>query len=100
MQPVEPTIQDDCWDMLQGPNRPNGKIGAGFRILLAALDLGWKVEEPVYLRPRWSDRDLWVYHFILQRTQNNKTRIITISKNKDITSFIKHEGWNIDQPHR
>jgi hypothetical protein len=28
-------------------------------LLLAALDLGWQVEEPVYIRPRPAEVDRW-----------------------------------------
>ncbi len=60
-------VPEDRWENLQQPAHPS-QIEPQFRTLLAALDLGWRIEEPVYLRPRWSEVGPRVYHFILRRT--------------------------------
>ncbi|HEX6305150.1 MAG TPA: hypothetical protein VFZ76_13230 [Anaerolineales bacterium] len=69
---------DHSGDALQEPNRPVGSLDNGYRLLLAALDVGWRVKEPVYLLPRWSEAGPWVYHFILQRLPNGQEHIVTI----------------------
>jgi hypothetical protein len=68
-----------------------------YRMLLAALDLGWQVEEPVYLRPRWYAGDQWVYHFILKQKPGDLLRLISVRRSQAIESLVSEEGWLIER---
>ncbi len=85
----------------EAPERPGQFLGSAdehFRVLLAALDLGWQVEEPVYLRPRWGESGSWVYHFILKREATPQPCLVTVRHNPEVEQFIEQEGWQVDQP--
>jgi hypothetical protein len=68
-----------------------------YRVLLAALDLGWKVEEPVYFRPRWYEGDQWVFHFIIKKYSMGPPRLITIRYSPAIERLVLEEGWQVDR---
>lgn len=82
---------DDRWNDLQQPAHP-GRIELQFRVLLAALDGGWRIEETVYLHPRWSDRGPRVYHFILRRWPQATPKLISIPEGADIDGDVRREG--------
>lgn len=80
--------------------QPGGRFFSSsetFRMLLAALDLGWQVQEPVYLRPRWSEGGSWVFHFILQQKTLPQPCLITAHWNPELEGFINQEGWQVDR---
>jgi hypothetical protein len=91
---------DNSWDVLQQSNRPIGGLDSSYRLLLAALDVGWQVREPVYLRPRWSEAGPWVYHFILQRLPDDQEHMITVPLGVEVNVLIGLEGWRVDKPGR
>jgi len=68
-----------------------------YRMLLAALDLGWQVEEPVYFRPRWCEGDQWVFHFIIKKISKNPPRLITIRHSPVIEHLVLDEGWQVER---
>lgn len=84
---------DDVWASLQQPARESGSEPR-LRLLLAALDMNWQIEEPVYLRPRWGDYGLRVYHFILHRPCD-APRLITVPESPAVESFIRAEGLKV-----
>jgi hypothetical protein len=87
-------------DTRQAPEQAGGILGSAdehFRVLLAALDLGWRVEEPVYIRPRWGESGNWVYHFILKKEALLQPCLITVRHAPEIERFILQEGWQVDQ---
>ncbi len=88
---------DDRWDRLQEPAHP-GQLAPQFRMLLSALDLGWHVEEPVYLRPRWSDEGPRVYLFILRRSQASPPKLVSVPEGQAISHFVRQEGWQVIAP--
>jgi hypothetical protein len=82
-------------DPLENPNCLAGTSDEYYRTLLAALDLGWKVEGPVYLYPRWDESSPWVYHFILKLDRASHPHLITTPKSPDIERLIIEEGWPV-----
>ena len=83
--------QEDLWDRLQEQTPPS-ELPPQFRVLLAALDLGWRIEEPVYLRPRWSDHGPSVYHFILHLGLSRPPRLISVPQGPNIDVFVRNEN--------
>jgi hypothetical protein len=91
---VSGVINEGKWDHLQQPAHPS-QIEPQYRVLLAALDLGWRVEEPVYLRPRWSDAGPRVYHFILRRSRLAPPRLVSVPEGSDVDRFVRDEGLRL-----
>ncbi len=90
MLSADPFSHDELWSHLQQP----AHAGAGdprLRLLLAALDQGWKIEDPVYLRPRWGEGGGRVYHFILSRPFH-APRLITVPEGPAVEAFVRAEG--------
>jgi hypothetical protein len=93
MYAISPEPFDEAWTQLQQPLCLAG-LEPRFRLLLAARDLNWKIEEPVYLRPRWGDSGARVYHFILHRPYD-APRLITVPESQAVEAFIRAEGLKV-----
>jgi hypothetical protein len=83
-------LPDELWNQLQAPSRLSA-VDAQFRQVIAAIDLGWHVEEPVYLRPRWTGDSRRVYHFILKRAPVSTPRLITVPEGPAVERFVRDE---------
>jgi len=86
--------QEDTWSLLQEPACPTGPE-LRYSLLLAALDAGWRIEEPVYLRRRWPESGPRVYHFILRRSRLSPPRILTVPQSTEIEGFVRMEGLRV-----
>jgi len=84
---------EDLWANLQQPVSQSD-LEPRLRLLLAARDLNWRIEEPVYLRPRWGDSSGRVYHFILHRPYD-APRLITVPESPAVEAFIRAEGLKV-----
>lgn len=84
---------DDLWSQLQQPAKPS-EVDSRFRLLLSALDTGWAVEEPVYLRPRWGGNGPCVYHFILYR-DGDAPRLVTVPAGGAVEEYVRAEGLRV-----
>jgi hypothetical protein len=91
---------DKTWDRHQRPNYSLGSLDSAYQLLMDALNLGWQVKEPVYLRPNWSETGPWVYHFLLLRTSSDQPHIITVPLDKEVNELIHRKGWRVDKPRR
>ena len=85
---------EDRWENLQQPAHPS-EVDPQFRTLLAAMDLGWRIEEPVYLRPRWSEAGPRVYHFILRRGLTAPPRIVSVPENPVVDGFVRDASLRV-----
>jgi hypothetical protein len=95
MMLAETELPEDPWELLQQPDCPSGKIDARYRLLLAALDMGWQVEEPVLLRSRWGESGPWVYHFILRRAPGSTPRLLSVRASPEVEQFLRLEGFRL-----
>ena len=84
-------VPEDRWEHLQQPAHPS-QIEPQFRTLLAALDLGWRIEEPVYLRSRWSEMGPREYHFILRRACLAPPRMLSVPQGPEVDRFVRDEA--------
>ena len=87
-------VPEDRWDNLQQPAHPS-EVEPQFRTLLAAIDLGWRIEEPVYLRPRWSETGPRVYHFILRRALLAPPRMLSVPQGPEVDRFVHVESLRL-----
>ena|SRR5688572_909831 len=85
-----PTSEDRWHSLTDAPHA--SRVDPQFRRLLAALDSGWQVEAPVYLRPRWGDGGPRVYHFILRHPALSAPRLITVPTGAEVDGFVQSEG--------
>jgi len=86
---------DDAWNNLQEPARAGRETTAPLLRLLAALDSGWQVEEPIYLRSRWTDGGARVYCFILRRQPQEPPRLLTVPASTAVEQFVRSEGLKV-----
>ena len=92
--------QLDRWAMLQNrPRSPNPDEDT-FYALLAALDAGWRIEPPVYVRPRWGSNHAGqqMYHFILRRETG--TTMVSVADGSRIRTFVQEHGLEVNGPRR
>lgn len=74
-------------DFLQQPIHPGQGMSDSYWSLLAAVDHGWQVEEPVKkFLCRYSDS--WKYQFVMIHRGINRTCRITVPASPDIEHFI------------
>ncbi len=94
MSQLSQVTLDDRWNQIQESARPS-PVGAQFRLLISALDLGWRVEEPVYLRPRWAEDSSRVYHFILKRSPASPPKLVTVPEGPEVQRFVHDQGLRV-----
>jgi hypothetical protein len=96
MGEIDTTGLNDLWNVLEQSSCFLITSNESYRMLLAALDLGWQVEEPVYLRPQWDQNDRWVFHFILKQNSMSAPRLITTRQSPDIERLVIEQGWQLE----
>ena len=85
---------EDRWNSL-GEAVHASRMDPNFRRLLAALDSGWEIEAPVYLRPRWGEGGPRVYHFILRHAAMSAPRLVSVHRGEEVDGFVRGEGLTI-----
>jgi hypothetical protein len=78
---------EERWKVLAQPAHGGAK-NPSYLQLLAALDEGWEISQPVYRRPRWLDDKEVFYHFILKHGRNTSLRLITVSDDSTLREFL------------
>ncbi len=70
---------------------------ARYHMLLVALDSGWKVEPPVYVRGDWSlkRKDVKVFHFVLRRDSIRMTTLLSVPDCEAVRRLINDNGWTL-----
>jgi hypothetical protein len=91
---VETDSTNGLWDWLQQPAHP-GEMEPRYRLLRSALEAGWRIEEPVYLRPRWSEAGPRVYHFILRSSAFQPPRLLTVPESPEVERFVQQESLRV-----
>ena len=86
---------EEAWSQLQEPARPSHEPSVSLLRLLAALDTGWQVEEPVYLRPRWTEGSARVFCFILHRATHESPHLLAIPATTAVEQFVRNEGLQV-----
>ena len=96
--PIE--AQPDRWAVLQNHPRSSNPDEDTFYALLAALDADWRIEPPVYVRPRWGSEHAGtvMYHFILRRETG--TTMVSVADGTRIRAFVQEHGLEVNGPKR
>jgi len=95
--PSEPGLAvEDRWSILNN-NRVthNDPALSRYHILLDALDGGWQVEPPIYVRNDWSlqRKDTKVFHFVLRRNSMRMTTLLSVPDCEVVRRLIAENGW-------
>ena len=88
---------EDRWSILNNSRTTihNDPALARYHMLLAALDGGWKVEPPIYVRSDWSQKrkDARVFHFVLRRDSIRMTTLLSVPDCDAVRRLISDNGW-------
>ena len=81
---------EDRWSILN-----NSRTTTHHDPALAALDGGWKVEPPVYVRGDWSPKrkDAKVLHFVLRRESIRMTTLLSVPNCEAVRRLISDNEW-------
>ena len=96
----EPTVTaEDRWSILKNSHTTthNDPAQARYHMLLAAIDGGWKVEPPVYVRSDWSlkRKDTKVFHFVLRRDSIRMTTLLSVPDCEAMRRLISDNDWEL-----
>ena len=94
----EPTVSaEDRWSILNNSRTTtyNDPARARLHMLLAALDGGWRVESPVYVRSDWSlkRKVTRVFHFVLRRDSVRMTTLLSVPDCEAVRRLISDNDW-------
>lgn len=94
-QPESPI--EDRWSILNSSRGTHeGPALARYHTLLAALDAGWRVEPPIYLRADWSVRaKARVFHFVMRRDSLRMTTLLNVPDCDAVRRLISDNEWSI-----
>ena len=97
--PSEPGLAvEDRWSILNN-NRVthNDPALARYYTLVDALDGGWQVEAPIYVRNDWSlkRKDNKVFHFVLRRNSLRMTTLLSVPDCEVVRRLIAENGWEL-----
>lgn len=89
---------EDRWSVLNNSRATlNEPALARYQTLLAALDGGWEVEAPVYVREDWNlkHQGAKVFHFVLRRTSIRMTTLLSVPDCDAVRRLIGDNGWTL-----
>lgn len=86
----------NSWDALQQPAHPGQGMSASFRFLLAAIDQGWQVEQPVRKVPT-VPQDAWMYHFVLVQDYSNGIRQLAVPEAPEVEHFLRSNEVRVEK---
>jgi hypothetical protein len=81
---------DVLWNTLQEPARP-ASTSSAYLLLLAALDTGWRILEPVYLSAHPDHTSSPTYLVLLHKTPLISIRRLHLTATTEIELFLKDE---------
>jgi hypothetical protein len=90
----EMTTMYNPWNMLQQPVHSGYGNVASFGLLLAALDQGWQVEEPVQVLPA-AGSDSWTYYFVLTHPTLLQACPLFVPSVLEVDRFIERNDYQV-----
>ncbi len=82
------------WTLLQQPTHPDPGVSASFRALLAAVDQGWRVEEPVQVMPS-ARRQIWTYYFVLFNPVSEETFRLLVPALPEVERYVEQNHYSV-----
>ncbi len=100
-QHTDVVLLEDRWSILNNARaaRQDPDL-ANYYALLAAMDGGWEVEAPVYMRSDWSlsRKDAMVFHFVLVLHSRRMTTLLSVPDCDLVRRLISDNNWKINPP--
>jgi hypothetical protein len=90
----EMSLYHNPWSFLQQPSHASTGITASFRSLLAAVDQGWRVEEPVQVLPA-AQGDAWIYTFALTHPGKTEVCRIYVPAVSEVERFVERNHYQV-----
>jgi hypothetical protein len=89
------TVVEDRWSILNSSRvTHNDPALARYHTLLSALDAGWRVEPPIYVRADWSLKSRSkVFHFVLRRDSLRMTTLLSVPDCDAVRGLISENDW-------
>lgn len=86
------------WSILQQPYHPSSGVNPAYRLLLAALDQGWLVQQPVQILPI-NHMDAQTYRFILTHPITSQETVINVPAIPEVEQMIKFSNFRVKVEH-
>ena len=88
---------EDRWSILNSSRvTHNDPALARYHTLLTALDAGWRVEPPIYVRADWSLKSRSkVFHFVLRRDSLRMTTLLSVPDCEAVRGLISENDWSV-----
>jgi hypothetical protein len=88
---------EDRWSILNSSRvTHNDPALARYHTLLTALDAGWRVEPPIYIRADWSLKShTKVFHFVLRRDSLRMTTLLSVPDCEAVRGLISENDWSV-----
>ena len=88
---------EDRWSILNSSRvTHNDPALARYHTLLTALDAGWRVEPPIYVRADWSLKSRTkVFHFVLRRDSLRMTTLLSVPDCEAVRGLISENDWSV-----
>lgn len=90
----EMTTMYNPWNMLQQPQHASSGVHASFRALLAAMDQGWQVEEPVQTLPA-ALADGWTFYFVLTHPVSAERCWLFIPALPEVERYVERNHFQV-----
>lgn len=82
------------WCLLQQPVHPVSGTHPSFRTLLAAIDQGWQVVEPIQVLPSAS-YETWMYYWTLTHPNHEQNHILLIPVIPEVERLIEQSQYQV-----
>ena len=90
----ELTAINDPWNVLQQPRHASSGAHAAYRTLLAAVDQGWQVVEPVQALPA-ALADTWTYYFVLTHPVSAEKYRLFIPALPEVEGYVERNRYQV-----
>ena len=82
------------WNNLQQPPHASSDLTASLRSLLAGIDQGWQVEEPVEVMPT-TQENVWIYCFVLRQPALEHTCRLYASATAETVRWVEQNQYQV-----
>ncbi len=82
------------WSLLQEPAHPSKGMNASFRVLLSALDQGWRVVEPVRILPA-ARSYYWTFSFELTNPHLGQNCRLYVPAVPEVEKYVQQNEFHV-----
>jgi len=82
------------WGLPQPPVKKAREMNLSFRALLAAVEQGWQIEEPVQVLPS-TTTETWTYYFLLTHPSLSWAKRLFVPALPDVQRYVDQNGLQV-----